>query len=168
MAREQTTERRFTRGGAQRAGTTRGADAPDSPPEVGKKGWMGVLKRSFKEFKDDNVTDWAAALTYYGVLAIFPAIIALVSIIGLIGPSATQPLLDNLAKLAPGPANDILSGAVKQVARGRGSAGFAFVLGLALAIWSASGYVGAFARASNSIYEVDEGRPFWKLRPMQI
>jgi membrane protein len=129
---------------------------------------MGVLKRTFKEFKADNLTDWAAALTYYGVLAIFPAIIALVSIIGLVGPSATQPLLDNLGKLAPGPANDILSGAVKQVASGRSSAGVAFVVGLFLAIWSASGYVGAFSRASNAIYEVGEGRPFWKLRPIQL
>jgi membrane protein len=127
-----------------------------------------VLKRTFKEFKADNITDWAAALTYYGVLALFPAIIALVSIIGLVGPSATQPLLDNLGALAPGPANDIISGAVKQVASGRGTAGFAFILGLVGALWSASGYVGAFARASNAIYEVREGRPFWKLRPIQI
>ncbi|WP_196809089.1 YihY/virulence factor BrkB family protein [Conexibacter woesei] len=127
-----------------------------------------MLKRTIKEFKRDNLTDWAAALTYYGVLAIFPAIIALVSIIGLVGPSATQPVLDNLARLTPGPANDILSGAVKQVANGRGSAGLAFVLGIALALWSASGYVGAFARASNAIYEVPEGRPFWKLRPLQL
>src|SRR4051794_24210006 len=146
MARSKTGERRFTRDGsasteAVRRGRSR--SMPDSPDDLGGKGWMGVLKRSIKEFKDDNVTDWAAALTYYGVLALFPAIIALVSIIGLVGPSATGPLLDNLGKLAPGPANDIISGAVKQVASGRGSAGFAFVLGLAGAIWSASGYVGA-------------------------
>jgi membrane protein len=171
MARPDIREKRFTRDGATRAGNARGggdADAPDSPPKLSKGSWGGVLKRTFKEFKADNLTDWAAALTYYGVLALFPAIIALVSIIGLIGPSATQPLLDNLGKLTPGPANQILSGAVKQVANGRGTAGFAFILGLAGAIWSASGYVGAFARASNSIYEVGEGRPFWKLRPMQL
>jgi membrane protein len=167
MARSETGERRFTRGSG--AEPTNGARrAPDSPPDLSARSWMGVLKRTFAEFRNDNLTDWAAALTYYGVLALFPAIIALVSIIGLIGPSATQPLLDNVAKLAPGPANDIISGAIKQVANGRGSAGFAFVLGLVLAIWSASGYVGAFARASNAIYEVGEGRPFWKLRPMQL
>src|SRR4051795_4399647 len=169
MASRQTSERRFTRGG-ERDGRDSGAGrrAPDGPDDLTGGSWFGVLKRTIREFRDDNLTDWAAALTYYGVLALFPAIIALVSIIGLVGPSATQPLLDNLGKLAPGPANDILSGAVKQVAGSRGSAGFAFVLGLAGAIWSASGYVGAFARASNSIYEVGEGRPFWKLRPMQI
>jgi membrane protein len=179
MAKPETTDRRFSRGGAaaapggrdrdrDRGRAAADADAPDSPPDLSGRSWMGVLKRTFKEFKADNLTDWAAALTYYGVLAIFPAIIALVSIIGLVGPSATQPLLDNLGKLAPGPANDILSGAVKQVASGRSSAGVAFVVGLFLAIWSASGYVGAFSRASNAIYEVGEGRPFWKLRPIQL
>ncbi|MDX6685668.1 MAG: rane protein [Baekduia sp.] len=175
MAKPETSERRFSRGpengGTAAARGTRdraGADAPDSPPALSGRSWMGVLKRTFKEFKADDLTDWAAALTYYGILAIFPAIIALVSIIGLVGPSATQPLLDNLGALAPGPANDILSGAVKQVANGRSSAGVAFVVGLVLAIWSASGYVGAFARAANAIYEVGEGRPFWKLRPIQL
>ncbi|HEY6758248.1 MAG TPA: YihY/virulence factor BrkB family protein [Baekduia sp.] len=153
-----TGERRVLRDGA----------APDDPTDLSGRSWLGVLKRTVAEFKRDNLTDWAAALTYYGVLAIFPAIIALVSIIGLVGPSATQPLLDNLATLTPGPANDILSGAVKQVAAGRGGAGVAFVVGIALALWSASGYVGAFARASNAIYEVPEGRPFWKLRPLQL
>jgi membrane protein len=167
MARPQARERRFTKDGGGRSGGAT-PKAPDSPPGLSGRSWLGVLKRTFTEFKKDNLTDWAAALTYYGVLAIFPAIIALVSIIGLVGPSATQPLLDNLGKLTPGPANDILSGAVKQVANSRGSAGFAFVIGIVLAIWSASGYVGAFARASNSIYEVGEGRPFWKLRPIQL
>jgi membrane protein len=148
--------------------TTRVERAPDNPTDLSGRSWGGVLKRTVKEFKADNLTDWAAALTYYGVLAIFPAIIALISIIGLIGPSATQPILDNLQALAPGPANDILSGAVKQVANSRGGASIAFFVGIAAAIWSASGYVGAFARASNAIYEVPEGRPFWKLRPMQL
>jgi membrane protein len=166
-----TSEQRFTRDrdGAGRDGAGRdAAAAPDDPTDLTGRSWFGVLKRTIKEFQRDNLTDWAAALTYYGVLAIFPAIIALVSIVGLVGPSATQPILDNLAQLAPGPANDILSGAVKQVASSRGSASVAFVVGIAVAIWSASGYVGAFARASNAIYEVPEGRPFWKLRPMQL
>lgn len=165
MPRSKTREPRFTRGQAADDART---DEPDSPPDLSARSWMGVMRRTAKEFKADNLTDWAAALTYYGVLALFPAIIALVSIIGLVGPSATQGLLDNLSKLTPGPANDIVTNAVNQVASGRGTAGFAFVLGLAGALWSASGYVGAFARASNAIYEVDEGRPFWKLRPMQL
>jgi membrane protein len=130
--------------------------------------WRLAFTQTVKEFKADNLTDWAAALTYYGVLALFPALIALVSIIGLVGQSATGPLLTNIDALAPTAAATILKGAVTQVAGGRGSAGLAFVLGLAIALWSASGYVGAFARASNAIYEIDEGRPFWKLRPLQV
>jgi membrane protein len=172
MGRE-TSERRFVRGSTTlddqaRRDTGSDADAPDGPTDLSKRSWWAVLKRTVKEFKADNLTDWAAALTYYGVLAIFPAIIALISIIGLIGPSATQPILDNLATLTPGPANEILSGAVKQVASSQGGASVAFIFGIVTAIWSASGYVGAFARASNAIYEVPEGRPFWKLRPMQL
>src|SRR5688572_21547929 len=112
-----------------------------------------VLKRTVREFRDDDLTDWAAALTYYGVLSLFPALIVLVSIVGLVGESATRPLLDNLAVLAPGAANDILSGAVRQIAASQGTAGAAFVFGLGVALWTASGYVGAFMRASNRIYE---------------
>jgi membrane protein len=143
-------------------------DAPERPTDLGGGSWWGVLKRTVREFREDNLTDWAAALTYYGVMAMFPALIVLVSIVGLIGESATQPLLDNLGKLAPGAANDIVSGAVRQIASNQGAAGVAFIFGLATALWSASGYVGAFIRASNSIYEMEEGRPFWKLRPIQI
>jgi len=127
-----------------------------------------VLKRTVSEFRADNLTDWAAALTYYAILAIFPALIVLVSILGLAGDSATNAVLDNINELGPGPAQDIVSGAIKQIASSQGTAGVAFVIGLLAALWSASGYVGAFSRASNVIYETEEGRPFWKLRPLQI
>src|SRR5918998_437972 len=127
-----------------------------------------VLKRTVREFREDNLTDWAAALTYYGVLAIFPALIVLVSILGLVGQSATQPLIDNLGKVAPGPAKDIFTTAVENLQKSRGSGGVFFVVGLALALWSASGYVAAFMRASNAIYEVEEGRPIWKKLPVRL
>ncbi|HKH13534.1 MAG TPA: YihY/virulence factor BrkB family protein [Solirubrobacterales bacterium] len=127
-----------------------------------------MLKRTVSEFRADNLTDWAAALTYYAVLSIFPALIVLVSILGLAGDSATNAVLDNINELGPGPAQDIISGAIEQIAASQGTAGVAFVLGLVAALWSASGYVGAFSRASNVIYETEEGRPFWKLRPLQI
>lgn len=143
-------------------------DAPDAPTELPKRSWWQTLKRTISEFRDDNLTDWAAALTYYAVLAIFPALIALISILGLIGASATDPLIDNLTELTPGPANDIITNAVTEITANQGTAGVAFVLGLVGALWSASGYVGAFSRASNVIYEIDEGRPFWKLRPQQL
>jgi membrane protein len=127
-----------------------------------------VLKRTIKGFSRDNLTDWAAALTYYGVLAIFPALIVLVSVLGLIGDSATQPLIDNLGKVAPGPAKEIFTSALKNLQGSQGAAGVAFVIGLAGALWSASGYVAAFMRASNSIYGIEEGRPVWKTLPLRV
>ena len=142
--------------------------APEGPGDLSGTSKLATLKRTLKEFSADNLTDWAAALTYYGVMALFPAIIALMSIIGLIGPSATQPLIDNLGKVAPGPARDIVTSAITGLASSRGAAGVAFVVGLVLALNSASGYIAAFTRASNSIYEVEEGRPIWKLKPIQI
>ena len=142
--------------------------APDSPTELGGTSKKETLKRTFKEFSADNITDWAAALTYYGVLALFPAIIALVSIIGLVGPSATDPLLENIGKVAPGPAKEILTSAIEGLASSKGAAGIAFIVGLVLALNSASSYVSAFTRASNDIYDVEEGRPVWKLKPQQI
>jgi membrane protein len=141
---------------------------PDSPTDLGSRSWIGVLKRTFKEFQADNLTDWAAALTYYGVLAIFPALIALVSVLGLVGHSATQPLIDNLSKVAPGPAKDIFTNAINGLQKSRGAAGLLFIVGIATAVWSASGYVGAFMRASNAIYGVEEGRPFYVKRPVQL
>ena len=148
-----------------RANAERG---PDSPLGLEKQSWWQTLKRTISEFQDDHLTDWAAALTYYAVLAIFPALIALVSILGLVGESATQPLLDNLSQLAPTEANKIITSAIENITSSQGSSGLALVLGIAGALWSASGYVGGFSRASNAIYEVEEGRPFWKLKPLQI
>ncbi len=142
--------------------------APDSPAELSKASWKETLKRTVKEFQDDGLTDWAAALTYYGVLALFPALIALVSLIGLAGASASDPLLDNLTELAPGPAQEIATNAIQTISENQRSAGLALILGLLGAIYSASGYVGAFGRASNAIWEVEEGRPFWKLKPWQF
>jgi membrane protein len=130
--------------------------------------WGAVLKRTVKGFSKDNLTDWAAALTYYGVLAIFPALIVLVSVLGLIGPSATQPLIDNLGKVAPGPAKEIFTSALKNLQGSKGTAGVFFVVGLAGALWSASGYVAAFMRASNAIYDIPEGRPIWKTAPLRV
>jgi membrane protein len=128
----------------------------------------GVLKRTAREFHDDNLTDWAAALTYYGVLAIFPALLVLVSVLGLIGTSATQPLIDNINEVAPGPAKEIFQNAIKNIEDSQGAAGVFFVIGLLGALWSASGYIGAFMRAANVIYDVDEGRPMWKTLPMRV
>jgi membrane protein len=146
----------------------RNGQAPDSPSDLGGTSKKDTLKRTFKEFSADNITDWAAALTYYMVLALFPALIALVSIIGLVGSSATDALLENLGSVAPGPAKDILTSTIENLASSKGAAGIAFIVGLALALNSASSYISAFTRASNAIYDVEEGRPIWKLKPQQI
>ena len=140
----------------------------EKPTEVLKRSWSDVLKRTVREFNHDHVVDWAAALTYYGILAIFPALLALVSLLGLVGPSATQPLIDNLGTVAPGPAKEIFTSAVENLQKSQGTGGVLFIVGLAGALWSASGYVGAFMRASNYIYDVEEGRPIWKKAPVRL
>jgi membrane protein len=145
-----------------------GTDAPASPAKLSKRSWGGVLKRTLKEFKEDKLTDWAAALTYYGVLSIFPLLLVLVSILGLVGQSATQPLIDNVGKVAPGPAKDIVTSAIQNLQQSKGSAGILFIVGLAGALWSASGYIAAFMRASNAIWDVEEGRPVWKTIPLRL
>jgi membrane protein len=141
---------------------------PDEPTDLGGRGWWAALKRTFREFREDNLTDWAAALTYYSVLAIFPALIVLVSILGLVGESATQPLIDNLGAVAPGPAKEIFTSAIENLQGDQGAAGVLFVIGILGALWSASGYVAAFMRASNSIYDMPEGRPIWKTLPVRV
>ncbi len=141
---------------------------PDTPGELDKGSWWRAVKRSVREFREDNLTDWAAALTYYAILAIFPALLALVSILGLLGSDTTNSLLDNLEQVAPGPANDIFTSAIENLQQNGGAAGIMLIVGLALAIWSASGYVSAFMRASNAIYDVEEGRPIWKSVPTRI
>jgi membrane protein len=144
------------------------ARGPTSPPRLHRRSWLGALKRSGKGFQAHNLTDWAAALTYYGVLSIFPALVALVSILGLIGHSVTAPLVHNLAAVAPGPAKQIFTNAINGLQHSRGAAGVLVVVGIASAIWSASGYIGGFMRASNAIYEIEEGRPIWITRPVQL
>lgn len=145
-----------------------GQEAPAKPTHLGTRSWFGVFSRTLREFKADNLTDLAAALTYYGVLAIFPALIALLSILGLVGHSATQPLLNNLEKVAPGPARQIITSAVQNLQHSRGAAGVLFIVGIAGAVWSASGYIGAFMRASNTIYDIEEGRPVWMTIPVRL
>jgi membrane protein len=144
-------------------------DAPEQPTRLGRRGWVAVLKRTVKEFREDNLTDWAAALTYYGVLALFPALIALVSVVGLLGQSTVDSLVSNIQAIpSAGAAKKIIVNAINDISGRKSAATLAFVLGLAVALWSASAYVGAFMRASNAIYEKEEGRPFYKLRPVQV
>jgi membrane protein len=140
----------------------------DTRRQAGGLSWSSVFWRTVTEFRADNATDWAAALTYYGVLSIFPALIALVSVVGLVGSSATSALLSNLKAFTPGPAKDILTNAVTGLSQNQSAGGILFVIGLGLALWSASGYVSAFMRAANAIWDAPEGRPIWKTLPIRL
>jgi membrane protein len=130
--------------------------------------WWAAIRRTVREFQVDNLKDWAAALTYYSVLSIFPALLVLISLLDLAGPSTIEKLLDNLGQVAPGSVNQILEGAINNLRQTRGSAGVLALAGLAVALWSASNYIAAFMRASNAIYDVPEGRPVWKTLPIRI
>ena len=146
-------------------------DTEFAPTGVERRtGLWPTLKRTALEFQEDNLSDWAATLTYYGLLALFPALIALVSIVGLVADpkSTTDTLTDIVTDVGPDTAAETFAGPIEQVTQSRSTAGFALIAGTLVALWSASSYLGAFIRASNVIYETREGRPFWKLRPLQI
>ncbi len=142
---------------------------PDSPGEIKKRSWKYILVKTAREFSADQCTDNAAALTYYLVLSIFPGLIAVFSLLGVFGQSkaASDAVLQIIDDVAPADVAEALRGPIEQVASSPG-AGIALISGIVLAIWSASGYVGAFSRAMNRIYEVREGRPVWKLKPAQL
>ncbi|TLS44601.1 YihY/virulence factor BrkB family protein [Streptomyces montanus] len=144
------------------------ARAPDAPTELPKESWWAVLRRTMKEFKDDELTDRAAALTYYSILAFFPALLVLISVLGLVGRSATDAVLDNITRLTPGAARDVLTNAVQQLQGNAGIGSVMAIVGLVLAVWSASGYVAAFIRTSNAVYDIPEGRPVWKVLPVRL
>src|SRR3954467_4591844 len=148
--------------------TTNRTRDPDGPTDLPKESWMAILRRTLKEFKKDNLTDWAAALTYYGVLSIFPMLLALVSSLGLVGKSATKPLIDNLGNVAPGPAKTIFTSAIHNLEKSQGAAGFMVVGGILLAFGSASGCIASVMRGSNAIYDVEEGRLIWKTAPSRL
>jgi membrane protein len=141
---------------------------PEQPTDLSRPSWGGVLKRTLREFNGDHLTDLAAALTYYGTLAIFPMLIVIVAVLGLLGHSVTQSLINNLNAVAPGAARTILTSAIKNIQSHQGAAGIAFIIGLAVALWSASGYIAAFMRASNVIWDVPEGRPIYKRLPIRL
>jgi membrane protein len=144
-----------------------GADG--GPTDLSSRSWRAVGKRTFKEFQEDNLTDWAAALTYYGVMSLFPMLVALVAVLGIFGQaSSVNTLLDSFRQAGLSGVADNIQKPLDGVIQAKGGAGALLGFGLLLSLWSASGYLGAFMRAMNAIYEVEEGRPFWKLRPMQV
>lgn len=161
---------------ADTASTRAGAPAPDdprkpqTPPELRKRSWAYVVRTTVRQYSRDDCFDLAAALTYYAVLAVAPALLALVSLLGLVGnaPRMVDQVLGTMEAIVPQEVLSVATPLVENAAEGGGRAGLALVLGLVLALWSASGYVGAFGRAMNRVYEIDEGRPVWILRPLMI
>jgi len=142
---------------------------PDSLGDITKPSWKYIALKTVREFTADQATDLAAALTYYGVLAVFPALLAFVSILGLFGDAndTTGALLDLVGGLVPSTTLEAVKEPILAITSAP-AAGLALVIGIAGALWSASGYVGAFARAMNRIYAIQEGRPVWKLRPITL
>jgi membrane protein len=142
---------------------------PDDPSDLPGRSWFAILKRTVKEFQDDDLSDWAAALTYYGVMSLFPMLVVLVALLGVVGQESTiNTVTDSLRTAGLGDVAKNVEGPLDEIVRNKGGAGALLGIGLLVALWSASGWVGAFTRAMNSIYEVREGRPFWKLRPLQV
>ena len=143
---------------------------PQEPADLPASSWRATFKRTVKEFQNDDLTDWAAALTYYAVLSLFPSVLVLIAILGLLGqyPETSNALLDIVSQVGPSSAVDTFRGPIEDIVKAEGGAGALLGFGLVGAVWSASGYTGAFFRAANIVYEKREGRPFWKLRPLQV
>lgn len=141
----------------------------ESPTDLTKRSWRYVARKTVREYLSDECTDLAAGLTYYAVLGVFPTAIALASLLGLAGQrgEAVDTVLGILEDVGAGSVADTIRPTLEQLTNTPG-AGLALVLGLAAALWTASAYVGAFGRAMNRIYEVREGRPIWKLRPLML
>ncbi|MCD6725642.1 MAG: YihY/virulence factor BrkB family protein [Solirubrobacteraceae bacterium] len=146
----------------------RSGEAADRPAHTGRPSWRSLLRGLWSSLREDDLVDWAAALTYYAMLAIFPALIVFASLVGLAGQGAATSMIENLAQLAPGPGREIVEGSIDGLQRDRGAAGALLVVGLVVALWSASGYVGAFMRAAGVIWDVETGRPVWRAIPLRL
>jgi len=141
---------------------------PDYPAQLGAKGLFAAFRRMIKQYSADNVSDWAAALTYYGILSIFPAALVLVSLLGLLSSNGQVTFDKTIKEIVPNAQiQQLLTQMLGQV-KDPGTAGYAAIIGLVLAFWTASGYVGAFMRAANAVYDVPEGRPIWKTLPIRL
>jgi len=167
-ASERAPDEKAPDGKAAGEGARRKEEPPEKPTQIGLRGWWGVAKRTATEFQKDNLVDWAAALTYYGILSVFPALIVVVSLVGMSGVSGTQTLVDNVRQLAPGQARDTAVSIIQSLEGTAPTASVFAAIGLVVALWSASKYVAAFIRAVNAIYEMPEGRPLWKLAPLRL
>jgi membrane protein len=153
---------------SQNAGSSVRDEAPNDPTDLSGGSWLAAARRALREYKADDLQDRAAALTYFGIQSIFPGLLVLVSLLGVLGKSATQPLITNLGNVAPASVRKILMNDVTHLQHNHAVSGILGIAGILLALWSASNYVAAFMRASNIIYDVPEGRPIWKTAPIRV
>jgi membrane protein len=153
--------------GASPGGPAPGA-GPDSPTGLSAGSWRAAAQRAVKKYKADALPDRAAALTYFGIQAIFPALLVLVSLLGIFAKSTTKPLVNSLTKAAPASVRNFITSDVTHLQHAHAASGIIGIVGIVLALWSASNYVSAFMRASNVIYAVPEGRPIWKTAPVRL
>ena len=144
------------------------ARGPERPSDLTWRAWFGVIRRTVAEFIDDELNDRAASLTYYGILSIFPGLLVLLAVVGLLGPDPATALMENITTLTPGPARDMVVLGVSNLRENQNAAGFVVLIGGAVAFWSSTSYVGGFMRAANAIFDVPEGRPLWKTVPIQL
>jgi membrane protein len=153
---------------SQNTGSSARDEVPDEPTDLSGGSWLAAARRTLKEYKADDLQDRAAALTYYGIQSIFPGLFVLVSLLGILGKSTTQPLITNLGNALPSSVRTIIMSDVTHLQSSHTASGILGIVGIVVALWSASNYVSAFMRASNVIYDVPEGRPIWKTAPIRL
>ena len=144
-------------------------EGPKSPTDLNRRSWWRALWRAVVQADEDKITTWAGALTYYGILSIFPGLLVLISVLRLAGDEAMHSILNNITATAPGPTRTVLTATVTNLERGQQStAGLLAIVGVLVALWSSSSYIGSFMDAANAIFDVPEGRPLWKRLPIRL
>ena len=137
----------------------------DAPSDIPARGWRSILVRTFKEFNEDRILSEAAGVTFYALLAIFPAVAAFVSVYALfLDPATIAAHVTAAGSFLPGGATDVIGGQVTRIAaHGASTLGVSFLVGLATALWSASAGMKALMGALNIVYDEKEKRGFFKL-----
>jgi len=132
--------------------------------------WRRIAKRTFDQYRADGVTNLAAALTYRSVLSVFPGLIALVALLGVVGqyPQTFNAVLKIVGGFAPSSTVSSISGPVRQIITHKGGASALLGVGLAGTVWGASGYVGTFSWAANVIWEARRGRSWYRQWPFNV
>ncbi|WP_067686296.1 YihY/virulence factor BrkB family protein [Nocardia jejuensis] len=138
------------------------------PTDLSPRAWLGAGRRVLSAIWENRVTDWAAALTYYSVQSLLPGLLLLAAVLGLLGPGATESLIATIREVGPSEGTGALIDTIDQLRSARTYSGPLAILGLVTAVWTSSNYIGAFIRAANTLYEVEEGRAAWKTVPLRL